>query len=302
MSLIVSKWLAVSVVAAAAACGSWAFFSMPPLRPQESGPIGAARSEGRRKFLIFRLAEPALVLCGAWVALLPVHKLRARLTTELALAGHWLGLNANELIFLAFVAGCAALAVGMPYVMFRGFPLSTGFLLFFLAAYRVIGSVMARARKRQDSVTRGLPPAIDLIALSMSAGADFPMAVRSVVETSSKKDPLNQEFGSVLRDMNLGRTREKALADFAIRIPVDAVQDLVASLIQAEKTGTPFVEAMAIQATVLRDKRQRAAEQTTAKAKQELLLPLAMLLASGLLLVYGPMRAIDEKVLEVLGV
>ena len=74
------------------------------------------------------------------------------------------------------------------------------------------------AQERLKNVSRGLPYVIDLMALAMGAGLDFPGAVRQVVEKSSNPDdPLVEEFTLILQTLNLGRTRKDALLEFATR-------------------------------------------------------------------------------------
>ena len=92
-------------------------------------------------------------------------------------------------------------------------------------------------------MNRRLPYAIDLLALGMGAGLDFPGAVRQVVEKSgAPDDPLVEEFTLILQGLNLGRTRRQALEDFAERVPSDAVKEFVGAVVQAELRGNPVAE------------------------------------------------------------
>src|SRR5436305_13512580 len=94
------------------------------------------------------------------------------------------------------------------------------------------------AQERLKNVGRGLPYVIDLMALAMGAGLDFPGAVRQVIEKSSNpEDPLVEEFTLILQTLNLGRTRKEALAEFARRAPNETVKEFTGSLIQAEERG-----------------------------------------------------------------
>ena len=70
----------------------------------------------------------------------------------------------------------------------------------------------------------------------MSAGKDFPGAVRQVVEKSSDPDDaLVEEFSRMLQELGIGRTRKQALLGFAERAPIETVQEFVNSVVQAEE-------------------------------------------------------------------
>jgi tight adherence protein C len=124
----------------------------------------------------------------------------------------------------------------------------------------------------------------------MSAGLDFPGAVRQVVEKSSNPDdPLTEELGRLLNELSLGRTRKQALLDLMARAPAPAVTEFVTALVQAEERGNPVSEVLQIQAGVSRMRRTVAAEESAAKAGVKMVLPLFLLFGSIMLLVMGPM-------------
>ena len=92
------------------------------------------------------------------------------------------------------------------------------------------------------------------------AGLDFPGAIRQVVDKSSNPDdPLVIELTRILRELQLGKTRNQALADFAARSPTGPVNEFVASLIQAEERGNPVADVLQIQAGVARLRRTLSA-------------------------------------------
>src|SRR6185369_9721828 len=131
---------------------------------------------------------------------------------------------------------------------------------------------------------------IDLMALAMSAGLDFPGAVRQVVEKSSDaEDALVEEFTRLLQEIGLGRTRRQALSEFARRAPIDAVNEFVGALVQAEERGNPVAEVLQIQAVVSRQRRTVNAEEAAAKAGVQMVGPLFLLFGCIMLLVLGPM-------------
>jgi tight adherence protein C len=146
---------------------------------------------------------------------------------------------------------------------------------------------VAATRKRR--IARDLPAAIDLLALCMGAGLDFAGALSLLVARPASGDsPLTAELARVLSEAALGRTRAEALSALASRVPIDAVRDFTAAVIQAELQGNPLRDAIAIQARMSRMRRSARAEQAAARASVLLAFPLLLLLGALLLLMLGP--------------
>ena len=145
------------------------------------------------------------------------------------------------------------------------------------------------AQERLKQVSRGLPYFIDVMALCMGAGLDFPGAIRKVVEQSSNPDDaLVEEFTLILQTLNLGRTRKEALLEFARRCPVDAAIEFANSLIQAEERGNPVAEVLTIQANISRQRRSVRAEELAAKAGVKMVGPLMLVFFCVMGLILGP--------------
>ena len=149
--------------------------------------------------------------------------------------------------------------------------------------------VRGEAQERIKNISRGLPYVIDLMALAMSAGLDFPGAVRQVVDKSSNpEDPIVEEFTLILQTLNLGRTRKDALVAFSERAPTITVSEFVSALVQAEERGNPVADVLLIQAGTSRSRRSIRAEELAAKAGVKMTGPLALILFAVLALVLGP--------------
>ena len=246
----------------------------------------------------------ALEESGAWASFEPLVRwlgvrlsgflgpaTREALDEQITLAGDYLGLTAEEyvaLMVLSCVAGTAGgaafgLALGGSVVLLT----VTGGVLGALVPYL---QVSGAAQTRLKEIGRGLPYAIDLMSLSMSAGLDFPGAVRQVVEKSSNpKDPLVVEFTRLLRELGLGKTRRQCLQDLAKRAPATAVIEFVSAVVQAEERGNPVVDVLQIQAQMSRMRRSASAEEAASKAAVKMLGPLMMAFLCAMILVLGPM-------------
>jgi tight adherence protein C len=143
--------------------------------------------------------------------------------------------------------------------------------------------------QRVRSIASTTPAVIDLLALCLGAGLDFPAAVRQVVDRSRISDqPLHEELRLLLQELNLGRTRRMALEQMAERAPCDPVRDLVSAVVQSEEQGTPLADVLRVQAATSRMHRSTRAEEAAAKAAAKMLVPLALLFVSVLCLITGP--------------
>jgi tight adherence protein C len=233
--------------------------------------------------------EPLVRWLGVRVSGIPTDEQRAQLEKHIALAGDYMGLTADEYLALSILSGLGGAVLGAiaGYVMDMGFlTVIIGVILGVAGPYMQISGV---AQERLKAVSRGLPYVIDLMALAMGAGLDFPGAVRQVVDKSSNpEDPIVEEFTLILQTLNLGRTRKDALEEFAKRCPVDAVTEFVNSLVQAEERGNPVAEVLSIQATVSRTRRSVRAEEMAAKAGVKLVGPLMLVFFCVMGLLLGP--------------
>jgi tight adherence protein C len=146
----------------------------------------------------------------------------------------------------------------------------------------------AERERRFREVARSLPVEIDLAAMCMHAGLDFPGAIRLMIEAPHRgQRVLHEELLRILQELDLGHTRAEALRSFAERVPSPAVREFVAAAIQAEAKGTPLSEVLRIQATMLRMQRTVQAEEAAARAGILMALPLIMLLCSLLIMLLG---------------
>lgn len=235
--------------------------------------------------------EPLVRWLGVRVGGLLSDGAYARLDEQIALAGDYLGLTPEEYVSLSMVSAVGSSAFGG----LSGYLLGNSAALFAIVGFGLGAAlpylqVSGEGQRRLKEVNRGLPYVIDLLALSMSAGLDFPGAVRQVVEKSSKvDDPLIEEMTRILQELSLGRTRKQALLDFAARLPSPAVTEFVSALVQAEERGNPVSDVLQIQAGVSRMRRTVNAEEAAAKAGVKMVVPLFLLFACIMLLVMGPM-------------
>jgi len=240
----------------------------------------------------------------AWAALEPMVRwlalrvsgiigdsFRAHVDAMIALAGDYLGLTPEEFFSLSLVSSVGGAIFGAVAAFLTNSAIGA-----FMIIGAMVGAVLpylqtsGEAQRRLREISEGLPYVIDLMALAMSAGLDFPGAIRQVVEkTSNPEDALIVELKRILQELQLGRTRKQALSDFCSRAPTGPVTEFVAALIQAEERGNPVAEVLQIQAGVSRLRRSVRAEEAAAKAAVKMVGPLFLLFACIMLIVVGPM-------------
>jgi tight adherence protein C len=201
-----------------------------------------------------------------------------------------MGLLPEEVVGLSVVSAIGGVFAGIVAGALSGMG---GVLIIACGAFGMIAPFMvisSTAADRFKDVNRRLPYAIDLLALGMGAGLDFPAAVRQVVEKSgAPDDPIVEEFTLVLQGLQLGRTRRQALEEFAARVPSDAVKEFVGAVVQAELRGNPVANVLRIQAEVSRTRRSVRAEEAASKAGVAMVAPLMLVFLCILILIVAPM-------------
>jgi tight adherence protein C len=234
--------------------------------------------------------EPLVRWMGIRVSGIMSEPQRLALDSQLSLAGDWMGITPEEYLGLSLLSGMACAAGGGVL----GYLTNLGMLLVIILGLVGLAlpymQISGAAQDRLKDISRGLPYAIDLMALAMGAGLDFPGAVRQVVQKSSNpEDPMVEEFTLIMQSLSLGRTRKDALTEFAKRAPVDVVKEFCGSLIQAEERGNPVADVLQIQATGSRTRRSVRAEELAAKAGVAMVGPLMLVFAAIMMLILGPM-------------
>lgn len=263
--------------------------SAPTRTASRLGLRGLKRTRVLAENELWASVEPVVRWLGVRLSGIPTDEQRASMEKHISLAGDYMGLTADEYLALSVLSTIVGGAMGAVL----GFLLDMGGLMVIvglgLGAAMPYFQISGVSTERLKAISRGLPYTIDLMALAMSAGLDFPGAVRQVVEKSSNPDdPIVEEFTLILQTLNLGRTRRDALIEFARRCPAEAVTEFVNALIQAEERGNPVAEVLVIQATVSRTRRSVNAEEKAAKAGVKLVGPLMLVFFCVMGLLLGP--------------
>jgi tight adherence protein C len=282
--------MAATLVLIAATTGIVVWLALPgeTHAPALLGYRETKRKDGLARHRLLRLVWPLAQTLTFYARFLPFAGWRRDIAIKLVEAGEPLGMNIDEFIGLNLTLalcglGCAAL---LDQAAHLGAAL---YVVFVLVGVMVPSMYLSEiAQERFKSINRGLPPVLDLVVMAMTAGADFMGSVAQVVgKWSRKRDPLYDELSRFLNDLMLGKTRREALEAFAARAPTELVKTFVGAVIEAEQRGTPLVEVLAIQADVARTRRFQRAEQIAGRAGVLVKLPLIVILAACMLVMFG---------------
>jgi len=130
-------------------------------------------------------------------------------------------------------------------------------------------------KKREKRIFRDLPYYLDIITLAVEAGTNLTSAFAYAVQ-KSPPSPLNDEIKRILRDVRAGKPRANCMREFADRVQMPAIDNLVGSLIQAEKIGSSLGPILRAQSQQRRSERFTRAEKLAMEAPVKLLGPLIM--------------------------
>jgi len=131
-------------------------------------------------------------------------------------------------------------------------------------------------QRRQKSIRKAMPDALDLLTICVEAGLGFDGAMNKVYEKWD--NPLSLSFGRVLREIQLGKLRREALRDMADRIGLAEMTSFVAAVIQSEQLGVSMAKVLRIQADQMRIRRRQRAEEEAHKAPIKMLVPMSILI------------------------
>jgi tight adherence protein C len=129
--------------------------------------------------------------------------------------------------------------------------------------------------KRQKSVRRAWPDALDLLLICVESGMSIEPAFRRVAEEiGTQSIELAEEMSLTTAELSYLPDRRKAYENLANRTGLDGVKGVVTSLIQAERYGTPIGTALRVLAQENRDARMQEAEKKAAALPPKLTVPM----------------------------
>lgn len=146
------------------------------------------------------------------------------------------------------------------------------------------------AGKRQQSIMRAFPDALDLLLICVESGMSIEVAFQKVGrEIGSASVELAEELTLTTAELSYLQERRQAYENLASRTGHEGVKAVCMALIQAERYGTPLGGALRTMAKENRDMRMSAAEKKAAALPAKLTVPMIVFFLPVLfLVVIGP--------------
>ncbi|WP_441238595.1 type II secretion system F family protein [Bradyrhizobium sp. 930_D9_N1_4] len=131
--------------------------------------------------------------------------------------------------------------------------------------------------KRQLSIKRAFPDALDLLLICIESGMSVEMAFRKVaVEIVTQSIALSEEFTLTTAELSYLQDRKVAYENLARRTGLEGVKSVCLALQQAERYGTPLGHSLRVMAQENRDMRMNEAEKKAAALPPKLTVPMIL--------------------------
>jgi tight adherence protein C len=144
--------------------------------------------------------------------------------------------------------------------------------------------------KRQLSLSKGLPDALDLLVICAESGLALDVALERVANEVGGANPeLGEELQLTSVELGFLPDRRQALINLTRRTNLAAIRGVVNTLLQTEKYGTPLSQSLRVLANEFRDQRLLRAEEKAARLPATLTVPMIVFILPVLFIVLiGP--------------
>jgi tight adherence protein C len=188
-------------------------------------------------YLFFRMVTPALMLIAAVVYLFVI-----------------VNLDQPAMLKVAVCIGAAYLGMHLPYLFLKN-----------------------KITRRQTSIRRAFPDALDLLLICVESGMSVEAAFRKVSqEIGTQSIALAEELTLTTAELSYLPDRRQAYENLAKRTDLEGVKAVCVSLQQAERYGTPLGTTLRVMAQENRDMRMSEAEKKAAALPPKLTVPMIL--------------------------
>jgi tight adherence protein C len=188
-------------------------------------------------YLFFRMVTPAVAMIAALLYLFVIAQL-----------------DQPAMIKIGLCIGAAYLGMHMPYLFLKN-----------------------QITRRQQSLRRAFPDALDLLLICVESGMSVEAAFRRVsLEIGTQSIPLAEEFTLTTAELSYLPDRRQAYENLAKRTDLDGVKAVCVSLQQSERYGTPLGQTLRVMAQENRDMRMSEAEKKAAALPPKLTVPMIL--------------------------
>jgi tight adherence protein C len=188
-------------------------------------------------YLFFRMAMPIIMLVASTFYIFVVLKL-----------------DYPPMMKLAMVIGCAYLGMHSPNLYLKN-----------------------QIQRRQLSIKRAFPDALDLMLICVESGMSIEAAFRKVnEEIGSQSVALAEELALTTAELSYLPDRRQAYENLGQRTGIEGVRAVCLALQQAERYGTPLGATLRVLAQENRDMRMSEAEKKAAGLPPKLTVPMIL--------------------------
>jgi tight adherence protein C len=188
-------------------------------------------------FLFFRLVAPVVTLSFALFYLFVVVEL-----------------NQPPMVKIGICLAAAYLGMQLPYLLLKN-----------------------RIAKRQLSIKRAFPDALDLLLICVESGMSIEAAFKKVsLEIGSQSVALAEELTLTTAELSYLQDRKLAYENLAKRTDLEGVRSVCMALQQAERYGTPLGQTLRVMSQENRDMRMTEAEKKAAALPPKLTVPMIL--------------------------
>ena len=131
--------------------------------------------------------------------------------------------------------------------------------------------------RRQQSIMRAFPDALDLMLICVESGMSIESSFTKVAaEIGTQSSELAEELALTTAELSYLPDRRQAFDNLAKRCGHQGVKAVAVALNQAEKNGTPLGQALRVTATENREMRMQEAERKAASLPAKLTVPMIL--------------------------
>ncbi len=188
----------------------------------------------------------------------------------------------NAYVFARFVTPFGLFVLAFLYLQFIVFADKPAYLNALYAIFiGLVGAYLPtlwlrnRTSKRQASIKRAWPDALDLMLLCVEAGMSVEHAFKRVAkEIGMQSVALAEEITLTTAELSFLEDRTRAYENLGKRTGLDVVKSVMTSLIQADRYGTSVGTSLRVMAEEGRETRMMEAEKKAAALPPKLTVPL----------------------------
>jgi tight adherence protein C len=188
-------------------------------------------------YLFFRMVTPAIAMIATAVYLFVLVKIEQPLMIKIGLC-----------------IGMGYLGMHLPYLFLKN-----------------------QITRRQLSIKRAFPDALDLLLICVESGMSVEAAFRKVSqEIGAQSIPLAEEFTLTTAELSYLPDRRQAYENLSKRTDLEGVKAVCVALQQSERYGTPLGTTLRVMAQENRDMRMSEAEKKAAALPPKLTVPMIL--------------------------